>query len=687
MENNLRLGAALKRISGPAAALGGVALLLVGREALAMVDPPGPGGPTTGLALHRLAAALPLVAFLLYAVLQAAASVRAARREPRVALLVLGLAALALAVRFLVTPRVPMVGQTADLVHLKGALEWLFGTAAWAPGSSAPAYTALLQATLRLFGASFEVAFALTTTLGALLVLPVFAAGRRVGGSTQAGALAGLAAACLPLSVFFSNGVNLETPMAFFLAAVLQHALAFLDDERPSDALRLGLALLLFAQLRQEAVLQVPVILAGLAALLLSSGKALHLVRAPALWASALLAGLLGLPFLALTVGAVPPEHAREVDRALRLLLFVVPAVLLLGPLGRRLQALLRARGILWTRAALGLAALGLLLALKVVWSDGVISLAPQWPSSLPLTPGWITAPVFDATYGSPRTTSLDNPWMVPVTWLVPACLGLLAARRASASRAAPAAGLVLAALTLFWYRLATTCMAKSGELIADGNRYLVPTSGLLALLVGLGTANLLALLPDRPRWRALAVGLAALWMLSPLVTHGRILTDLSFDQQLRYLFVRQAFADLPPRSLVLCPDHAIYAESPGTPHGGEAWQSSRTPALCGAFGLVFGEPEHCEGLRRWAASARAWPGEIVLFLDVDCYRTRTGVEDPLCAELRELPGLVTLDRTVFPNRPYGRYPLSDAPEVEIAVLGVPPDLVDDVRRLVLRAP
>ncbi len=649
-------------------------------------DPATPGFPDGRGPLQSLAARLPVLVFLLYAVLLGGAAVRSTRKEPLVALLALGLAGFSLALRFLAAPRVPMVGQTADLVHLNGALEWLAGTPTWAPGASAPAYTSLLCSVLAVVGVSFEAAFATTTVLGALLVLPAFATGRRLGGSVFAGWLAGLAAAVLPLGVIYSNGVNLEIPMAFFLAMALQHALAWIDEERPADALRLALALLVFAQLRQDAVLEVPAFLAGLLAMVIASGKARALLGSPGIWCAAAVAATLGLPFLLLTSGGIPPEHASEVHKALGLLAVVVPAVLLLGPIGRWMRPRLHERPEAWAVAAASLALLGGLRAAFVLSADGAVVLAPHWPATLALDPDWITAPVFTATYGSHRTTSLDNPWVFPLLWLVPAFVGLLMGRRSRASRAAPAAGLVLGALALFWWRIATTCMAKSGELIADGNRYLVPTSGLLALLVGVGAAHLLEFVP-RVRWARIAgrAGLTAL-MLSPLATHHRVLTDVAFDQQQRYQFVRRTFANLPERSLVLTPDHLIYSESPGSPDGGVAWQSSRTPSLCKAFRGVFGEPEDCKGLREWAGAAPVTDRTLLVFLDLDCYRTRTGVEDPLCAQLRALPGLAPIGRERFSNRPYGRYPLSNIAEVEIALLRVPTHLVDQVRELTRRA-
>jgi len=636
----------------------------------AALPPAGPEPP--GATLRRLSGLAALLALCLYALLQAASGARALRREPRDALLALGVTGFAVALRFFVSPRLPMIAQFADLAYLNGALDWLRDGARWSPGGYPPGFTALLFGVFGAVRPSFEAAFAVTTVVGGLLALPAFAVGRRLGGSRLAGLLAGLAASTLPMSVVFSNGVMAEAAAAYCVAATFQHALAWLDDERPADALRLVLALFLFAEMRPEGLLEVPALLAVLAALLPAAGKARRFLLDPYVRWGVAGALVLGGPFLLLTVAHVPAQHAGEARRALLNLLWVVPGLLLLGFAGRRLAAALRDRPATHALVAAGLAAAAAVWARTLLAELGPSILAPEWSPRLTLDPNFIHAPVLVANYGFPDGTRLDDPWIFPVAWLVPAALGLLPSRRAQAHPAAPAAAPGFAALAAFWWLMASTCMAKSGELIAEGTRYMLPAAGLIALVVAMGAQRAVELVPRTRPWGWLAGALAALWMLSPLATHRAILTDRDFDQQRRYRFVRQAFPALPDDALLLLPDHLIYSENQGA-HGGLAHLSSRTPSLCATTSALFGRPRACLGLRQWAARAFAWSGPVVLFLDLDCYATLTGAEDPLCAELRSRPGLVPLARERFAPRPWGRYPLPAAPSVEIALLAVPP--------------
>jgi hypothetical protein len=634
--------------------------------------------------LQRLAAWLPMLALLVYVLLQIVAAVLAVRREPRVALLVLLLAGGSIALRFLVAPRVPMVGQSSDLVPMAGALGWLAHSVYWDAGGLPPLVPGLLFLVLGVTGPSFEAAFATTTVLGGLVAVPTFAVGRRLGGSVPAGLLAGLAAATLPLGVIFSNGVNLEIPMALLLAAVMQHGLAWIDRPRPLDAARLVLALLLFAQSRPEALLDAPAVLAALLGVALASGRARALLVDRALWTAAAGALALALPFLWLTAHAIQPQHAAEATKELRLLAWVVPLLIVLGAAGGRAIRWAADHRALWGLLALGLVGLAVARMHATAVAEPAPVLVPSWTAALPLEPRWITAPVFTATYGSIRTTQLDNPWTVPLTWLVPAFLGVLASPRGTARRALVAAGLMLAALSLLRWQTTTTCLAKSGELIADGARYLSSTTGLLAMLIGVGAAHLVELLPRRRAWRLPAWLAAGAWMLSPLATHAAVMGDVRFDQQQRFQFVQETFPRLPANSLMLLADQLVYAEVPQAEHGGTAYDSSRTPTLLTCSRYVFGGPEEHLGLREWAVSGMPWPGDVVVFLDLDCYRTRDGLPDALCESLRAMPGLVSLGHARLTNRPWSRYPLSNVAEVELDVLQVPFERVADLRERIL---
>jgi len=633
--------------------------------------------------MQVLAAWLPIAAWVAYAALGVAAAARVARREPRVAALATALALLAVALRFAVAPRLPMVGQSADLEPLNGVLSWLAGQPQWGGGGHSPAAPALLYLVLAVVGASFEAAFAVTTVLGGLLVLPVFAIARRLGGSLSAAVLAALAAAVLPLGVIFSNGVNSEIPMAFCLAAVLQHALAFADEERPADAARLALALLLYAQTRPDALLDLPAVLAGLAVLVVASGRTATLLRQRALWLAVAGGAALAGPFLRVVAGSVPVQHASEVDVALARLVWLVPGVLALGLAGGRLLQAARERRWLWLVLALGLAAVAAGRAAALVDAYGPEVFGPRWRPFLTLPPDWVRAGVATWTYGAAGDARPDDPWMFPSAWLVPALLGVLPARRPGAPRAAAAGGLVVALLILVRWHTLATCAPRSGELISDGARHLVPVAGLLAVVTGLGAAHLARLVTPSALRRAAPI-LAGALLLSPLLTHRAVLTDVAFDQQERYAFVRRTFPALLPGTLLLVPDHLIYPEVRGGYDGGAAYLSSRTPALCGCTRRLLGGPEACRGFREWAASGADWPGPLALFVDLDCLRTRTGLPDPLCERLSTLPGLLDLGRARLANRPYDRYPLSNVGEVDLALREVPYDRVGEVRDLVV---
>jgi len=623
----------------------------------------------------------PVIAAMIcaWAVLALGRVIRFARANPWPALAAALIVGLGLAARYLSAPRLPMVGAQADFDRLRLAAACLWGPGCWnalrtdyPPGTSV-----LLSLFFRVTGPSIDVAFTFTTLLGALTALPAFGAAWRVAGAWGA-VFAGLALAVLPSSVVFSNGLNYEVPAGFFLTATLAHALAWQDEQRPVDALLVGLALALFLLMRPESVLQAPAIALALIAATLAAGRWRLLASRRGLPAWA---GLVLPPLLASAVRvrgmlaghSVPHPGPVELALAAVVVAVVVSALVALGPpLVRRLAE--RPLGRRWM---LALAVVVLYAAWRYVREvAGVSAFLPRFSDTVPVTLEAM-ARSFGPSYGPPAPSNLLTPWFFPIVFFVPLAVAWWP-RRDGRSPASDVGVFLASALVLAFTAIARR-LPLSGEMIGDGVRYLVPVTGALAIAVGVGAARLIEAVPAIPRARGAVAVLLGVAFVSPLATHVGITGDVDFDQQRQYLFLRAQLAELPARADVLFPDHDVYAE--GQPERG--WPvnlATHTGPLISTLGL----PERNlvpVGFRDWLRPTYREPAPTFVLLGLDCYRTRTGGEDPTCYALRSSPSLKRLASDVFVDRPYDRYPLTFVPEIEIAFYQVRPGAEAELRR------
>jgi|GEM_PF-6211678 len=563
---------------------------------------------------------------------------------------VLLLIGLSIAARFVFCERVPVVAATADTERVLTSVLWHIYGPEWKGGTYPPGFASLLYLLLFFIPPTLDNLFSVTAVLGGLVAAPVFGIASNLGGF-RAGILASLAYSALPISIIFSNGANYVIPACLMLSMTIWHVLSYFESQRSLDLLLAVMASALFAQMRPE-----------------SSG---HFV-------------LLAITVVAMTVLF---KHRFSLGRVA---FFSFVALLFLGPYfleflrtmpatysGRASKALLSVAchavfslllAICWKKVKdrfpiqVGVTLSAVLL---VTFASSSFSLLPRWKEALQIPDGFIGSPQYvPLSYGAKPFYSLVDPNLYPIFFIFLAPFAPFGSKHEPRFQACAA---LLFLLHLSIHLMALYAGGSSGEIIADGARYVVPSAGLFAVCVGLGGSFFASFLPKA----RIAFSFMALLLLSPLFTHSHILSDMDFNEQRRYRFIKESLGTLPERTFLMLPDHEVPADGVAET-AGPAMFASRSTALFGLLHYVYGKPTQFDGARNGVERARQFQGSIVFFYDLDCYRTHDGTPDPLCERLRHLPGANVLASARFKNRPYTRYPIVLAEDVELAFVLLP---------------
>jgi|GEM_PF-3606397 len=633
------------------------------------------------------------LAFLAWLALAGAAALRSLRATPRRALLLAALAVAAFLVRWLVAPRLTMVAAQADLGPVDVALAWLDGTWRWSPGDLPPFVPMLLASLFDLVGASLDVAFVANALFGAGLAVAAYQLASSLDATGRAALPAGVAAATLPLAVWYSNGVSLEMPAAVFATTALARVLAWAERRRTCDLASSALATVLFVQCRPEGVVEAGALVAGQVAVFAwARGFTSARPRLPG-WLALGAIVLLAAPYLAAAV----PYYAAGVSTRPRQ---GAPLVgLLLG--GLALAAAL------WPVLARGVERIprrgrdGLAFALAVGVAVMLALHAAADPlrihdAHLPLVPAqwWLGTlrSLAEPGAASARLFLLDERWF-PGTLVVASVLALLSAVRPAPGPARSLGTLAALVFTGVVLVVALT-FSRSGEALLQSLRYQVPCLGVAAAIAGVGLARLAARLERLPVRRTVVdwslVAVAAL----PAITHLDVMTNVWHDSQREFVFVRDAVARLPERALVLVADPPFVEEGADSDVPSPRLDAVyRTHAFVHALARLAHRRVEVRGLDAELQAGRP-PSAAMFFLrELTCYRTLApeGVE-PLCASVQAVAKGAPLARVEFPHRLYaGMSPhalRAGQPamfDLELVRLG--PDELDGLRAQLLPAP
>ena len=611
-----------------------------------------------------LAATVTLAAYVLLMFPLGFASVR---RRPREAATLLLLTVAAITWRFVVAHRLPMVAATADMTNIVDAIGWLHGPFEWKPGVHPAGLSAILYWIFRAWEPSVDVAFASTTIIGGLVVVPVYLLAGRLGGK-RAAWLAGLVYAGLPLSVIFSNGANMVIPAAFFLVASFVHLLIWTRKGRIVHGLLYVLSMALFVQMRPESAVEAVTIIVAHGVIAGTEGRLSRLLRQRGTWIIAAIGVCLVLPYGYLTVthAGLSSSHADQLDHMAKVgALFAFTLIGLgvawrwLGPVmgHSRLRPWLALAAVVCACFAIG----------HVLEIEGLRqTFLPSWPERLPLSADWHLPFNPTLSYLPVHDLVILDPRMFPLLWSAPWMLSLMNAEPGYR----PGLSYSSLVLVLLAVMLSRYVDLLSGELIAEGFRYKVPTAGLLAVSVGLGLSWLVTVAPTGLRKVAL-IGVVLVSVL-PLVSHWRIVSDADFNQQRQFQFLVQHITDLPEGSLLLVPDHTVAGEKIDTSDSEIIWSMSRTNHFMEVLRQTSGRPEEWLGFRAWLKSRSPGNGSVVFFHSLDCYRTDDRSESPDCRLIRTFPGVRPIAATRFYNRPYTRYPMIDDDAIEVSLLEIP---------------
>ncbi len=642
-----------------------------------------------GVVTSRLQAAvvsLVLAVVIAYLVLCLWRVLPSARGLPRRDLaILLVLLALAVLVRGGMGPRLPVGTANSDLSHLLDIHLWdLWGFGVHQGVTYPPAWRLAIWMAFHLFGPSWDLAAWMTTVAGALLVLPVTAWVRRATGSWMAGALAGLAAAVMPVGVRFSNGVVLETPAGLLLAACCWHFWCWLEGRRALDGLLWALSLVLLVQTRLETLGILPM-------LLLVQGTVaawrLGVAGLRRLWPWAAVGLALGLPFLVQVALLLLTREQVQGDKASGMLL----PVLVFGGIGLSLAVALRpARqaplaGEPWASFARVLA--GALMLLFVVEA------AVQWPGN-PWMPEAITHPDYPFyrfyitwPHGTWPDDRVYPGWLVnagtfPLPFLGLWLLSLWTWR--GTSREVRGLSWLLALLPWFGHFL--TRHVGTGIAPFEGLRHHVVFLGPVAASVGLGAWQVLRTLEHRPVARRAATLALVGVLASPVATHRGALWDQDFNPQREFRFARSAVDRLPDRSRVIVADDVV-------DFGPEARMppSSILPVFRGnhlwlALAWVSGRVLDVRGAREDARLGDAPGGPAWFYQGLDCHRSPVpGRMLPSCEAAAAVAAADPDLAERIPNRPYTAQSASvigiRKPELELALRPLDPEALRRFRR------
>ena len=620
-----------------------------------------------------------ILAVLALLVLLAVQATRGALREPRLALQLAGLTALALAVRVLSAERHPVGQANGDLTHVMHAAAWLANGLGQDMGVAyPPSFRVLLYLVFSVTGPSLRVAFWLTTLVGALVCVPAALIARRLSPHPAAGVLAGVALATYPPSVLFSNGVDLSVPAGLLLTLAIERMLAARDAPAWTTVATSVLALLLFSQCRVEA-LGVTALVAVVSLALVVEHRAPHALSRLAL--AGLAAVLLSAPYLASLLA-----HSRDLakaDDALPLL----GSALVATSLAASMALVAGWAATRWPRLPLGappvLAALTLGVSWFVAGLYGGNAFVPT-PRPVPEFP-FVTWLVDQGPWRYLDHRAHRPPWLepgvFPFPWLALLGLSLLpSAARAPRRAVAPVALVVLPVAA--WL---VSSRSMTGFVPAEGLRLHVAYAGLVAAAVGLGAARAIEWLGQGfSRWAAGALLVALL--IAPVGTHADVAAASDRYPAAELRFAERAMAFLPEGSTLVLPDDRIDMRRENLGYS-SAFEVFRGDHLWRALAAAEGRRVRVLGLSTFLSLPLPSDGPVRAYLGVDCARvTRPQAESPSCRALRTTVAEPPLLDETIENRDVATVGLPwfgvQVPRLRLSLLPLGPSEVATLRRL-----
>jgi hypothetical protein len=546
-----------------------------------------------------------------------------------------------------------MVAAQADLGALDQALAWLDGAWSWRAGDLPPLVGTVLAALFELFGPSLDLAFAANLAFGSLLPVAAASLAARLEPTGRATMPAGVVAAVLPLAIWYSNGVCLETPAALFATAALAHVLGCAESRRTGSLLAGAVAAVLFVLCRPEGFVQAAVLFTGLAAVVARGG----LFATPRTALAGALALLSAAALAAPYVVAVVPYYARTLSSRPRegspTVLVLALGVAACAALWPRLQGLAGRANPRVVRVAAWTVALGAGFALLLrAWGDPLRAHDP----SRPLVPvqWWLGTlrTVFDSQRAGTQVFALDERWF-PGLFVVVGLLGALPSAKRAPVGPAGLGPLVAWAFVGVVIAVAFS-FSVSGEILLQGLRYQVPALGMASALVGVGFARLGEQLDRLPLRRSLISAALLAVAALPALTHLDVTTNVWHDSQREFVFVRDAVARLPGRATVLVADHEFVTEGAGD-HPPRFDAIYRTHPFVHALARLAGRRVDVHGLSTWLAEGHAPKAPVFFLRELNCYRTLDpSGEEALCRRIRDVARSAPLARVEFPHRLYG---------------------------------
>lgn len=620
--------------------------------------------------LPLLVHVLGLLTLLAWLALSGIAVWRALRAAPRESLLLFGLAGLALGIRLFSSERLPIGAANGDLTHLDAVATWMTqGLDIHHGAAYPPAYRLLLWLLAQVTGPSLQLAFLLTTVLGALCVIPAYLIARDATGSRAAGVIAALALAAYPPSILFSNGVNLVIPAAFWLASAFAWLCRYLEHRRPWLLGGLGVNLLLFGQARLESLGVGVAVLFGMALLVFEHGRPRELRRVLLAFA---VAALFFLPYLGLLFGSRGDLHHNPASQPALLeplLVFTVvgTVMLILHPRLRRSTGLR-----LMLLGAASWASISAILQVAREYPGSALWAKASHVPEFPFT-------TFYSNMSLGRFDSFDtiHPWfeepaLVPLL-LLPFLFLAFVTPRDLPSRRSWLMAPVLIGIALVAQKM--TSFIATGIVMAEGLRLHVAYVGLVAAAIGIGAARLVEALDLPAVGRGMVVGLVAALVLSPVLTHRAFYSDTRHNPQEEFLFLRDSMAQVPQGATLLFADDRLDLRADGLGHA-EISTIFRAEHLIRALAWTQGKQIKIQGLRDYLSQPLRRPGPTYIFLGLDCHRSPNHrTENPSCAHARALaPGERVATRAIT-NRLYSSQSMLTAgitiPEIELALLAL----------------
>jgi 4-amino-4-deoxy-L-arabinose transferase-like glycosyltransferase len=554
----------------------------------------------------------------------------------RTALAVAALFLVGLALRLVVSPRLPMLSTCTGLEHVETA--YLIADGLW-NGPFRAAYPlavpALASLPMQLFGLSPDLFFVTVGVLSALLVPALYMVGRLLWESPAAGLVAALFGALFPPFLTFATTGSLAVPYATL--ATLSMGLLLAWRRSGSQALLTALlaALVLVLQTRLEAALFIVPVLAALA--LDDAPAAPGLFRART-WTVAGIFLLAALPYLVTKTAQLgndpsmgnPPLLTGSVR-------FLLEAALLVGFTGAwSLSAQKRHPASLPWLAAL----LFLFWGLSLLWRFGhtVFYWGPTLLAGFD-QPTEVYAPV-----GLPMLDPKLTPLLFVAGYFASICTLLRRRERRTWLLLNAWCGVLFAA----------SLMKSTGELPFEGVRTALPALPPFLLLAARGVVWLRGSLRDArvPAADGVLVAAGVLSLVIPVMSS----LDTDFDQQAEYRFVRSWVEELPDGATLLLPNETreVAMENGGPPVPLAMARLMRTRAL---FDATLGSRRDRVAIRlvdgaAAIAEVAGTPGPLYFYEGLDCHRTGSPSVAPLCQAFHALP-LRAVHRAEVPVRLY----------------------------------